>query len=585
MAWQTFKLPSVPGGISSAVDGLKTVASTTSTALKIVKGLVEALSATATTSLSVSQIAINVAVGTIEAAVKALTEDTGVYVLLVPPRSKVIIPEAVKAALAPSLFVAPTPAGLKTQAMFTGETTTVHEDSILRGLFSATGGNAGFVRQVTESFDDLGDDNRPQLADTDAVAGMYLVAGATNIASIIPFTNGMSSLLAPGKPTALDAPAMPTPQNLKAKVVNGSAVSLKWDFQPPLVEIPALGTYAAVTEVAIIKSTSVKMLSATTCQGLFGSSQLTSSTKTGDEKTEVVVVIPHTGVDFKSAVIDATEHKPGVGYYYAASYHVKLGTSKELSTGGGTDLGFLRLSNVVKVYYPKTDHGTPRSITGVPPDWYRTPRTIDLFPAIGGLLDQVAGLTAQLGKTTEGYSDLLKSNVKIIEQQIQGYTDLATQLTATSSSISAFSSINLGTVSSRAFSGTGGVNFVKKDLIKAFGDTSDPNRPPFDDDEFVSGVVILATTPSAVALLEKILGSISSGASDVAAALEKIDVALAPIEAAAFNDDMTPHDAVPVSSTSASSSAALTTLVGEQASYCYHSYEPSVTFDENMNPI
>ena len=583
MAWKSFQLPKVPGGITSAVDGLKTVASTTSTALTLVKGLVEALSATAVTSLSASQIAINVAVASIEAAVKALTEDTGVYVLLVPPRSKVIIPEAVKAALAPSLFIAPTPAGLNTQAMFAGQTTTVQEDSILRGLFSATGGNAGFVRQVTESFDDLGDANRPQLADTDAVAGMYIVAGASNIASIIPFTNGMSSLLAPGRPTALDAPAMPTPQNLKAKVINGSAVHLKWDFHPALIEIPALGTFAAVTEVAIIKSTSVKMLSATTCQGLFGSSQLSSSAKTGDEKTEVVALIPHTGANFASSVLDATEHKPGAGYYYAASYHVKLGTSKELSTGGGTDLGFLRLSNVVKVYFPKDAHGTPRSVTGVPPDWYRTPRTIDLFPAVGDLLNQVAGLTAQLGQTTTGYGDLLKANVKVIEQQIQGYTDLAARLTATAASIASFSSINLGTVSSRSFAGTGGVNFIKMDLVKAFGDTSDPNRPPFDGDEFVSGVVILATTPNAVALLNQILGSVSSGVSAVASALEAIDVELSVIETAAFNDDMTPHAASPVSA--AASSAALTTLVGEEDSYCYHSFEPDVEFDDEMNPI
>jgi hypothetical protein len=585
MAWQTFELPKIPSGLGTAVDGLKTIASTSSEALKLVKSLVEALGATATTSLSASQIAINTAVATIQAAVKALTEDTGVYVLLVPPRSKVIIPEAVKAVLAPSLFIAPTPEGLKTQAMFAGQPTTVQENAILRGLFSATGGNAGFVRQVTESFDDLGDDNRPQLGKTDAVAGIYIVAGAENIASIIPFTNGMSSLLAPGKPTALDAPALPTPQNLRAKAVNGPAVSLKWDYQPPTVEIPALGTFASVTEVAIIKSTSVKTLSATTSQGLFGTTQLRVGTKTGDGKTEVVAIIPHTGVDFKSVAIDSTEHKPGVGYYYAASYHVKLGTSKELASGGGSDLGFLRLSNVAKVYYPNTNYGTPRSITGVPPDWYRTPRTIDLFPAVGDLLSQVVSLTAQLGNTTKGYSDLLKANVKVVEQQILGYTDLAARLSAAAASIASFSTIDLGTVSSRAFAGTGGVDFVKKDLVKAFGDTSDPNRPPFDNNEFVTGVVILATTPNAVALLEQLLGSISSGASAVALALEKIDVVLTNIEAAVFNDDMSPHAAVPVPSTSATSSAALTSLVGEQAGYCYHSYEPNVEFDDNLNPI
>lgn len=583
MAWKTFELPKVPGGISTAVDGLKTVASTASTALTVVKSLVEALSATATTSLSVSQIAIQTAVASIEGAVKSLTQDAGVYVLLVPPRSKVIIPDAVKAALTASIAVTPTPEGLNTQALFAGESTNNHEAALLRSMFSATGGNAGFVRAVLESFDDTGDANRPMLADTDAVAGMYIVAGATNLASLVPFTNGMSALMSPGRPTALDAPAIPCPQNVKAKVVAGSAVRLQWTFQQPLVEIPALGTFAKVTEVAIIRSTSVKMLSASTPQELFGSATLSKGMKSGDKLTEVVDVVSYKGTDLKSTYLDSSEHKPGTGYYYAVSFHVKLGTSKELSGDGGTDLKFPRLSNVVKVYFSQEDHGTPRSISGVPPDWYRTPRTIDLFPAMGALLDQVASFAVQVGDTTTGYGDLLKANVKVIEQQIKGYTDLATKLTAASSAISAFTSIDLGTVSARPFSGTGGVNFVKKDIVKAFGDTTDPNRPPFDGDEFVSGVVILATTPDAVALLEKILGSVNAGASAIADALAKIDVVLSTIEPAAFNDDMTVHPAAPVQV--ASAPAALTSLVGEPAPLCYQSFAPSVEFDDQMNPI
>jgi hypothetical protein len=570
MAWKSFQLPAVPSGVTTAVDGLSTILSTTGTALELVKGLATVLSSVTVTSLSASQIAINAAVASVNAAVKSLTEDAGVYVLLVPPRSKVIIPEGVKAALAPSLFVTPTPAGLNTQAMFAEETTTVQENAILRGLFSSTGGNAGFVRMVTESFDDLGDANRPQLADTDAVAGMYIVAGATNIASLFPFTNGMSSLLAPGKPTALDPPATPAPQNLKVKAVNEKAAHLTWDFQAQLTEIPALGTFVWITEVAVIRSTSIMMLSASTPLGLFGSSGLSEGTATTDGKTKVVLVVPHTGEAFKSQALDATTHDDGAGYYYAISYRVKMGTAQELSAGGGTDLGFLRLSNVVKVYYPKNPHGTPRSITGVPPDWYRTSRAIDLFPAVGELLNQVAGVASQLGDASTGYGDRLKANIKILEQQIQNYADLAAKLTATSSSIAAFSSINLGTASFRAFSGTGGVNFIKKDLVKAFGDTSDPSRPPFDSDEFVSGVVILATTPSAAALLSQVMEGVNSGVSLVAAALEQIDVELANIETAAAP---------------ASSSAALTTLVGEQAGYCYQSYAANTEFDESMNPI
>ena len=579
MAWQSFSLPKIPAPVTSAVDGIKTVATAASTALQLVKGLVEALSATSITSLSASQLVIQTAVLTIEAAIKALTTTTGVYVLLVPARNRVIIPEGVTAALSTSLYATPTPAGLNTQAMFSGGTTTTQEAAILRSLFSATGGNAGFVRAVTESFDDLGDDNRPILVDTDAVAGVYIVAGATNFASLIPFTNGMSSLLAPGRPTALDSPQIPCPQGLTAKVVAASAVRLQWTFQLPRVEIPTLATFADVTEVAIIRSTSVKLLSAATPQELFGSNKLSPGMKSGDGTAEVVAVVPYVGIDLKSTYLDASPHVAGQGYYYSVAFHVMLGTTKDLDAGHGTDVGFPRLSNVVKVFLSKNDHGTPRSVSGVPPDWYRTPRGIDLFPAIGDVLNQVSSFAFQFGDTTTGYGDLLKANVKVIEQQLQGYIDLAAKLTAAAASISAFSSINLGTVSARPFAGTGGVNFVKKDIIQAFGDTSDPNRPPFDSNEFVAGVVILATTLDAAALLNTLFGSVSIAAGSITAALAQIDVALAPLEQAAFNDALQPAAAP-----AASSSAALITLVGETAGYCYQSYSPNVAFDDQMNP-
>ena len=572
MAWETLQLPKVPSPVTSAVDALKTIANTASTALTVVKGLIEAISAVIPVDLSAPQLAINAAVAVIEAAVKSLTEDTGVYVLLVPPRSLVLIPEAVKTAFSSTLFSQPTIEGLNVQAMFSGVAVTTHEAQILRGIFSATGGNAGFVRTVIESFDDLGDASRPILATTDAVAGFYVVAGASNIADLIPFTNGMSSLIAPGQPLALDPPAIPVPQGLKTKIVAGRDVLLQWALQVTPVEVPVLGVFALITEVAIIRSTSVKMLSVGTTQELFGTTALTVGMTDG-YGTKVIAVQAD-----KGTYLDDEEHPPAATYYYAASFHIKLGTLTELVSGGGKDLGFTRVSNVSKTYLPTEGHGTPRSVSGTPPDWIRTPRTIDLFPKIGGLLNQVSAITSQLGATTSGYSDLLKSAVKVIEQQIKNYETLATNLTSALSSISAIASINLGSVSARPFSGTGGVPFVKKDIVKAFGDTADPKRPAFDGNEFVSGVIILATTPDAIALLEQLLGSLGSSGSLILDALAKIDVALSALETAAFKDNMTPGAAA------ASSAAALLPQIGETDSYCYHSYAPSVTFDDSLSP-
>ena len=582
MAWQTFELPKMPSPLTAAVDGIKTVATAATTALNLLKGLLEALSATAITSLSVTQIAITTAIAAIEAALKSLTEDSGVYVLVVPPRSRVIMPDNVKAALAKAYDVTPTLGGLTTQALFADLTKTPQEAAILQGLFSASNGNAGFVRSVIESFTDEGDANRPVLADTDFVAGRYIVAGAPNIASLIPFTNGLSYLLAAGKAVTLTPPAVPTPQSLKAKSISATgAILLQWLYQTPRVELPTLGTFAQITEVAVIKSTSVTLMSASTPEELFGTSHLTVGMRTGDSLTEVVAVIPYTGLKpTELKYLDESQHTTGKAYYYAVSFHVRLGTPAELDTVGGTDLYFPRLSNVVKVYLSK-GHGVPRSITGVPPDWYRTPRTIDLIPAMGHIVDQVSSFVIQFGDLTTGYGDLLKANIKVMTQLINGYVTLATQLTAAASTISAFGSINLGTVSTRAFSGTGGLNFIKRDIVQAFGDTSDPNRPPFDGEEFVSGVVILATTANAAALLDLVLGSVQAGITAITLALEKIDVQLAPIEAATFTTSM----AVGVPTSLSTTSTTTTALVGEDASYCYQTYAPSTTFNDQLKPI
>jgi hypothetical protein len=600
MAWKTFELPKIPVEITTAVDGLKTLTSTTSTGLTAIKGLVEALSVTATTSLSATQEAIKTAAAAIDTAVASLTKDTGIYVLLVPPSRKVIIPEIVKIALNDTADVSPTPERLNVQTMFADKTTTNEEQAILRNIFTATGGNAGFVRTVLESLEDAGDASRPQLADTDAIAGMYIVSGAASFAEIIPFTNGMSAIISPGQPTSLDVPEIPAPQNLKTKVIAGNAIHLQWAYQSTLIELPTFNTFAKVTEVAIIRSTAVQLLSATTPKEIFGKNTLTKGMKSGDGLTEVIAVTPVENTSLtETTYLDTAEHTAGTSYYYCASFHVKLGTSKELEDGGGTDLYFPRLSNVSKVYFPQPTQGTPRSITGVPPDWFRTPRTIDLFPAVGSLLNQVATFALQLSETTTGYGDLLKTNVKALEQQIKGYTALTAKLSAAASSLSAYSSINLGAVSARTFSGTGGLSFLKEDLVKAFGDTSDPNRPPFDGEEFVSGVVLLATTPDAMALLNKVLESVSSGASAIADALAKIDVELATIEPAVFNDNMSVRSpttttttatiAGATTATAADATAAaitsLTTLVGEDSTYCYQSYQPSVEFDDSMNPI
>lgn len=573
MGWQTIKLPKLDAA-DAIVDGILVANDTAVALLRAAKTIVEAASALTINVTSIPQVAIQAAAKILLTAIDDLLSEAnpGIYILLVPPRGVPLIPPAAKLALS-SAAVPPTPKDIVDIQSYANVNASVEKYKLLRALQDLPQGNAGFVRTVLDSLSDVNDASRPTMGNDDYIAGLYLVTGAASIGDILATVRFFQALLLPNAPQSLMLAELPVPRGLTARVATASSVLLEWELQLPAFYIEQYKTTGVITQVAIIRSTSPQMLAASNTTALFGTTNLTKGLK-GAAESEVIDVVTY-AANVKS-YLDTADKEKGVAYYYAASFRTILTATGSVAVKS-TDTGFDKISSVAKAYIPKTAQAAARSLRSTPPDWYRTPRVIDVVPGIADLAKEARNFIQQQVNTTSGYGDLIKKYVAILQQQIDAYLALANRIRGAILPLKSLISASLISGSYRAFSGTGGVNYLRKDLIDAFTDTTDPNRPPYDDDQFVTGVVLLASTPTAATFLNQLLGIVQKAASDISAALAQIDRQLSTIEAATFSANMSVG--TPPATTSASAA-----LIGEDPSYCYHSYEQDVTFGDNLNP-
>lgn len=578
MGWQTLKLPKLDAA-DAIVDGILVANDTVVAVLKAAKEIVNAASALAIDVSSIPQLAIQAAAKVLITAIDDLlsTANPGIYILLVPPRGAPIIPEAAKAALA-SAATPPIPKDIVDIQSYANVNASVAKYKLLRSIQGIPEGNAGFVRTVLDSLSDTNDASRPTAGNDDYIAGVYLVTGAASIGDILATVRFFQALLLPKAPQSLMLPELPVPRGLTARVGSSLSVLLEWELQVPAFYIQQYKTTAAITHVAIIRSTSSQMLAASNTSALFGTTNLVKGMK-GAYGSEVLDIITY-AANVRSNV-DYSEKTKDTSYYYAASFRTVLTATGSVAVSS-TDLGFDKISNVAKAYIPKNAQPAARSLRSTPPDWYRTPRVIDVVPGIADILNVAKNFMQQQVNTTTGYATLIKKYVEVLQQQINAYLALADKIRGAILPLKSLISTNLISGSYRTFSGTGGVNYLKKDLIDAFSDTSDPNRPPYDDNQFVTGIVLVASTPTAATFLNQLLGIVTPAISAIAAAIADIDKQLAVIESATFASNMVTTVA---DSTGPSVATKTQALIGEDPAYCYHSYDASATFADNFKPL
>jgi hypothetical protein len=531
MAWTAFELPKLPDAMSVASDGLKDISEAVRALMGILKTSVEILAALDVSGVTPAQLVVKAAVEAIQTSIKSLLEDAGVYVLFVPVRRKVVLSPAVEAALA-AVGIPSLPQGEVSPSL------TKIDPSL--GVASADGGNAGFLRTVVESLDDVGDASRPRFSPTDAVAGFYVVAGASDYSKLLSFASTINALFSTRRSgSSLDVPDLPVPQNLRVKAVpdaKGVTALLEWDGQLPIVKVPTLGdSVVQVTQVCVIRSKSPSILSRFTVQDIFGTGKLSTGKKVGidDYEIEVLSVFDYQGVGLRNSYYDTTELTKGTPYYYTIGYNLKVGTSEEIAQGTADEVGFRRLSNAVKMYFTGQ---AQKSGAGTAPDWIRTPSVVDLLPDLAGVIRQLLAFLEQMGGTVTGYGDMLKGYAKFLEGEIKAFQAVVAEVTLVIDKLVALTGSATTGAYFKPFAGVGGTDFLVKDLAQSlFG--NDPARPSFDaGDEFVMGMVVLAGAPSPAALapvqaaLDVLFGSSGSALSPITEAVKIIGTAVAVAE-------------------------------------------------------
>jgi hypothetical protein len=149
---------------------------------------------------------------------------------------------------------------------------------------------------------------------------------------------------------------------------------------------------------------------------------------------------------------------------------------------------------------------------------------------------------------------MLKTYIKVLEQQILTYEEMAQEVTGTVNQLVSLLDVkaNVG-IYMRPIDGVGGTTFLKTDMLSAFSDTTDSQRPPFDrGDEYVGGLVLLAAAPSKVdlapvkALIQQLVMSGGQEESVISAALKEIDKVLDSAEQSLAVTESAPISEPPV---------------------------------------
>lgn len=534
--WQAWSVPAFPPALTAGVQAVESMTQAVTAMLDAARVSLEAFSAIQLDRVDLTQTAVKAALLALDAALKSLEGGTGIYLLLVPPRRRVVVPQVVQAALS-AVGLPGVPPGkvdlgvlqLELQAASAGLDPKVKQ--LLTQARSATAGSAGFLRTVVESLNDRGDASRPQLLTTDAVAGNVIISGAPDYLSLLSFLAAMDSLVSPGRPAAaLNAPDIPTPQDLKAQRL-AVGVQLSWRPRPAVVQIPALNANLTLPEVAVIRSTDPKFLRARTPSDLFGTSRLTEGQTAGSSGATKVIKIRN-NLSTLSSYLDDAVTKSTEPVFYALSYHLK-----DLDEN---DLGFGPLSNVVKVI-PGVSPSSSRTGAATPPDWIRSPRALDLIPSLASAFDALRSAGTTLGGSTLSASTSLKAYTTFLKELSDRFTKLVDTASTAVSQVSALAGQDIKAGAGiYAFSGSGGNGFLLKSVATAVSQLA------FSDTHFVGGAVVLVAGPSPEVVrpvwdvLQLLLGTAGAEESPAAAALRSLNDALVTVAAQTIGAEEAP---------------------------------------------
>lgn len=360
-------------------------------------------------------------------------------------------------------------------------------------LISDQGGNNGFYRTFIEALNDPLDPNAPQyFSPGDAVTMVVLMCGAPTFAGLVDVATSFNRAFRPQVSGDLTARMVPVPQNLQAFVIalpkaTNMGVQLSWDPPQDTYNSPYFPSVnLSVVKYAVIRSTDPRALSASSVLDFFTTRDLTVGlTSTDQAKASKVIAI---GTGLNASYVDNDDSlDPTKTYYYCVAWQVQT-----TERGVVTTLPYDRVSNVVKT----TIRYIALSKQATPPNWDARGSLLDIVPDLGvSIRTLLAEIQTLAGRQTGGASGALSATLALVEQNLTEFGNRLDDLNAQAARLNALFATPLPGLYATQITGIGGNAFLAGELAARLNDRTDTSRPPYDDDEYVVGVCLVAGGP------------------------------------------------------------------------------------------
>jgi len=544
-----------------------------------------------TSTSSLSTIAMNtalqLAVRTLQNILTGLLDTTGLYVLVVP------IPRRGLLALSPT----PNPGEMGTNILGwpvndiisrlpAGQASAFRESPTFNQIFNPQGlqfgGNAYYVKTVAEAMYDPQDTNKPKFIRDSYWTYTLLIAGATDLASVMTAAtyfdrlfvqrdaNAVPATRGTGVVVAQRVSAQPSPRDQR--------VILTWDLVPSQIVPPEDQQYILVpVSYAIIRSTDFRAQTAHIITDLFSTNQIAVGME-GQFGSKVLDVKEYDAVTARW--MDNSTLIPNTEYIYHVSFRAEM-RSYRTPNEPGFLLPFHFLSNATSIRLNQRTR-LPRG-RGKPPDWIRTPSVASLIPAFERIVDYIQLQISRLGESAQSLTNTQTRYLRMLDNELSRYTTKADTFLRYINTLNNMMANPAAGIHVKAGIGQGDDGQFLSTLMDAFSDFEDENRPEFDTgDEYVTGVVLLAVGPdlSSVQRVYDLLAALFGSREDdpVVAGIESITTTLATVEQEALAD---------LQSTIATPAYAFDAQLqpAAQGARCVATPETAPALGENLEPV
>jgi hypothetical protein len=452
-----------------------------------------------------------------------------------------------------------------------------------QAMLSKRGGNQGFYSTFVESLTDVFDPNRPQyLSSQDYVACTVLMAGAPSFVELVDVASALNRVFRPDGDENLTARLIPVPRDLRLKVIGlptatKIGVRLDWSTPTPVYSSPYFPKVGmVVAQYAVIRSTNKKVTKAKSVLDFFATQNLTVGLTSTDAAQSSKVLAIGSGTT-SSYVDDDPSLDAATAYYYCVAWRVTISEA-----GVDKTLAWDRVSSVQKTRV----RAASKTANSKPPDWKAFGSMLDIMPDVAVTVRTALEQVKRIGQRNGGVSTSLSTGIKALTDNATQFGMGLDDLNARLKRLGAIFDKSLPGLYYTSFAGQGGNFYLMSQLATRLNDKSDPNRPPYDGNEYVIGVVLVGGGPRQpdvqpiVDFMQLLFGS-SNGSNALVGIINAIESVVSAQEQKTFGPSLQP---IP-SSTGSSAGATPVTPVTPGAPVTSTVSVPPATFASDGTPI